>query len=75
MLPPDVCGGCSTLGGAKVSPPAIASDGWKDTFLIDGLEQDGEALREYMNKARTNSDRRERGDDGYSWRFTRDQRS
>jgi len=56
--------------------PAIASDGWrKDAILIDGLEQGGEALREYMDEARTNSYRHERGDDRYSWRFTRDQRS
>ena len=65
--------GMSAWGGRRASQAAIASDGWrKDTFVMGGLEEDGEALQEYTDEAGMYGYRREQGDDAYSWRFIRE---
>ena len=69
-------GGVFAVGGKRVSQAAVDSDGWrKDSFVMDGLEEDGEALQEYTDEAGMYGYRRERTDDMHSWRFVRDPRS
>lgn len=51
-----------------------ASRGWQaNTFELDGLEADGEALYEFTQQAALHGYRREPGPVLHSWRFVRDQ--
>ena len=59
-----------------ISQAAIDSDGWRrETFVMTGLEEDGEALQDYTDEARMYGYRREPAGEKYSWRFTRAPRS
>ena len=49
------------------------SDGWrKDPFVMEGLEADGEALRDCTAEAAEHGYRREPGSDQHEWRFVRE---
>jgi hypothetical protein len=69
-------GGFGAAAGTPISRAAVESDGWrKDTFVMGGLEADGEALQEFTDEAGIYGYRREPGADRYSWRFTREPRA